>query len=162
MAKASLVKVDCRIYPLDVVLSAAYMFTNEHYVMIDGDPKKELTVRIEPKKGAAQNIEKEFSNELVNYANYAVRVLKNQILREAIIARVLKTHDLVQQSDALPEPAEPQAEEYFIDDPEGIAIPWEEKYGKLQEKTPPDESIDDPEGIAIPWEEKYGKDANKS
>jgi len=53
-----------------------------------------------------------------------------------------------------------------FDDPEGIAVPWEEKYGNSaksdtwsQECDETDEdslTFDDPDGIAVPWEEKYG------
>jgi hypothetical protein len=50
-------------------------------------------------------------------------------------------------------------EDEAMEDPEGIAIPWEEKYGGSEadeDEAFDSEAMEDPEGIAIPWEEKYG------
>jgi len=177
-----LVSVNPKIYPVDVVLSSAYIFTDSCYILVDGDPNEEIIVELRPKdkKGEVEKIGRDFNNELVNYANYAVQAIKNSRLREAILNRVLLTNS-VQAGDEFNEIASQQPSEPFeeadkslnepdevIDDPLEIAKPWEEKYGEESvktEETPaePEEEQDfeDPEGIAIPWEEKYGKDKDK-
>ena len=181
-----MISVNPKIYPVDVVLSSAYIFTDSCYVLVDGDPHEEIIVELRPKdkKEDIEKIGRDFNNELVNYANYAVQAIKNSRLREAILNRVLLTNS-VQAGDELNEDAYDAsspiakpweetdnaiADEQDIDDPLEIAKSWEEKYGKEQVKSDEgtsdeleEESLDfeDPEGIAIPWEEKYGKDKDK-
>ena len=68
-------------------------------------------------------------------------------MRLEIVRRALGSHQPIEE-DSMDE----------LDDPEGINVPWEEKYG--QEDSSDEELEDwqkDPEGISIPWEEKYGK-----
>ena len=179
-----LISVNPKIYPVDVVLSSAYIFTDSCYVLVDGDPNEEIIVELRPKKEEdIEKIGRDFNNELVNYANYAVQAIKNSRLREAILNRVLLTNS-VQAGDEFNEIAPQQPPEPFeegdkvltnepdeaIDDPLEIAKPWEEKYGKKDEPAKSEDEpseleessdFEDPEGIAIPWEEKYGKDKDK-
>ena len=181
-----MISVNPKIYPVDVVLSSAYIFTDSCYVLVDGDPHEEIIVELRPKdkKEDIEKIGRDFNNELVNYANYAVQAIKNSRLREAILNRVLLTNS-VQAGDELNEDAydtsspitkpweeTDKANEQDIDDPLEIAKPWEEKYGKeepvktdeekpMEDKDEEQLDFEDPEGIAIPWEEKYGKDKDK-
>lgn len=181
-----LISVNPKIYPVDVVLSSAYIFTDSCYVLVDGDPNEEIIVELRPKdkKEDIEKIGRDFNNELVNYANYAVQAIKNSRLREAILNRVLLTNSVQagdefneRAYDAPQQPSEPCEEDDSaedIDDPLEIAKPWEEKYGEKKDSEEVDEETDDylekdakpwkledPEGIAVPWEEKYGKDKDK-
>ena len=181
-----LISVNPKIYPVDVVLSSAYIFTDSCYVLVDGDPNEEIIVELRPKdkKEDIEKIGRDFNNELVNYANYAVQAIKNSRLREAILNRVLLTNSVQAGEefnepayDAPQQPSEPWKEDDSaedIDDPLEIAKPWEEKYGEKKDSEEVDEETDDylekdakpwkledPEGIAVPWEEKYGKDKDK-
>jgi len=89
-----LVSISPRIYPLPVVYSAAYTFIDTCYVLIDGDPREEILVELRPKnKTDLKTIGREFNNELINYANYAAQCTRNAKLREAILKRVLLTHE---------------------------------------------------------------------
>ncbi len=147
----ALLSVNPNIYPLDVVLSTAYVFLERCYVLVDGDPNEEIVVELRP-KDKKQDIEKlgrEFNNELVSYASYAVQSLKNAPLREAIINRVLLTNS---------QDEECYEEEPFDENPEDIAKPWEDDDDDNAGEA---SYLDDPEGIAVPWEEKYGKDKDK-
>jgi His-Xaa-Ser system protein HxsD len=114
-----IVSVNPKIYPLDVTLSAAYLFTEKYYVYLDGDPQNEIQVEFRQKAKDAdiEKVARDFNNELINYATYAVQVIKNEKLREAIITRVMMTNSAA--------PEKP-----WNSDPEGIAVPWDEKYGK--------------------------------
>lgn len=100
------VSINPKIYPVDVVLSAAYVFTDKCYVLLDGDPKDEIIVELRP-KSQNEDLEKvgrEFNNELIHYANYAVAALKNEKLREAIVTRVMMTNSA--QSNEAKDPLE--------------------------------------------------------
>lgn len=89
-----LISVSPHIYPLPVIYSAAYTFIDQCYVLIDGDPGEEILVELRPKtKTDLKILGREFNNELVNYANYAAQCVRTAKLREAILKRVLLTHD---------------------------------------------------------------------
>lgn len=124
-----IVSINPKIYPLDVIYSAAYVFLDRTYIFIDGDPKEEVIIELKPKndKENLENLGGEFNNELLNYAAYKAQAEKNAPIRQMIIQRALLTND---PSLKIQEPSG----ESYIEDPEGIAIPWEEKYGKKNEK----------------------------
>lgn len=132
------ISVNPKIYHLDVVYSAAYMFIDTCYVMIDGDPQEEIIVELRPKeKTDLRKLGREFNNELVNYANYAVQCIRNAKLRETILKRVLLTNDAesvktTSETAYLEKEAKPWKEEF--EDPEEIAVEWEKKYGKSGDK----------------------------
>lgn len=131
-----LVSVNPKIYPLDVVYSAAYVFLDRAYILLDGDPRKSITVELKPKE--KYNLEKlgmEFNNELLNYAQYKKQAELNKEIRQILLQRALLTNDAssLQKSDSNEE------EDLSLDDL--------------------DDDLEDPEGIAIPWEKKYGKKA---
>lgn len=141
-----IVKINPKIYPLDVVYSAAYVFLDKAYVLIDGDPKKEIIVELKPKDGKSiDKLGDEFNNELLNYANYKKFSEKNKDIRTMIVQRAIVTNDpeiITEKSDDddLDEETKKllkeleQEDDDFLDDPQGIAIPWEEKYGKKSKK----------------------------
>ncbi len=152
-----MVSVNPKIYPLDVVLSSSYMFTDKNYVLVDGDPEEELIVELRPKDKNAdiEKLGRDFNNELINYANYAVRAIQNQGMREAIIHRVLMTNSAGRPDYRQPVEEYPAADEELL---EVDAKPWIKSDEKSEADSP---WFDDPEGIAVPWEEKYGDKGKK-
>ena len=79
-----------KIYPLDVIYSCAYLFTEKNYIVMDGNPEEEILVDITPKE-KGQDLRKlagEFSNELVNFGAYTVQVARNARLRDHLMHRV--------------------------------------------------------------------------
>lgn len=90
---SAFVSVNPKIYPLDVIFSAAYVFTDKNYIVLDGNPEEEVIVEIKPKEKTdeMEKIAMEFNNELVNYGSYAVQLARNAHLREHILHRVLQT-----------------------------------------------------------------------
>ncbi len=133
-----LVSVNPKIYPLDIVLSSAYIFTDNCYVLLDGDPAEEIIVELRPKdkKGNIEAIGRNFNNELINYANYAVQAIKNEKLREAILNRVLLTNsvDVEKHEDAIIDVCPEKGAKPWQLDPDKIAVPWDEKHGKSKSK----------------------------
>lgn len=88
-----ILSVNPKIYPLDVIFSAAYIFTDKNYIILDGNPEDEILVEIKPKEktNEMEKIAMEFNNELVNYGSYAVQSARNTHLRHIILQRVLQT-----------------------------------------------------------------------
>jgi len=110
-----LISINPKIYPLDVIMSSAYIFLDSCYVLVDGDPKEEIIVELRLKENEnPEELGRKFNNELINYANYTIQAMKNQNLREAVVNRVLMTNTL---EKTCPDSTE---------DPEGISIPWHE------------------------------------
>jgi len=113
-----IISVNPKIYSLPIVYSAAYVFLDKAYVILDGDPKEEILVKLRPKKGQdLETLGREFNNELLNYAFYAVQSERTKSIRNAIVQRALLTHAQSEESN------QPE----FIEDPENIAKPWKEK-----------------------------------
>ena len=97
-----MIKINPKLYPFDIVNSAAYMLLDKAYFVIDGD-ENEITVEITSKKG--ENVEKEFQNELVKQAR----------LKKDCVESDLKS-ELLRKALELPK-------DDFLDD--DIIVPWE-------------------------------------
>ncbi len=64
-----IVHVNPELYSLDVIYSASYVFLDRAFMILDGDPKKEILVKIKSKnKDKNKEIGMEFFNELMNYS----------------------------------------------------------------------------------------------
>jgi His-Xaa-Ser system protein HxsD len=89
-----IVSVNPRIYGLNIIFSAAYVFIDKAYVIVDGDPNEEIIVQLKAKdkKADLEKLGREFNNELINYTNYAVQTEKTMPLRAAIVQRAFFTH----------------------------------------------------------------------
>lgn len=129
-----LISINPRIYSLDVIYSAAYVFLDKAYLLLDGDPQKKIVVELRPKEKSKSNLEKlgrEFNNELLNYATYKEQSERNASIRQAIVQRALLTSEMVEQAEQTEQDLGEDLD--YLEDPDGIAIPWEEKYGKKTE-----------------------------
>lgn len=143
-----LIYVNPKIYPLDVIYSAAYVFLDRAYILLDGDPKKEIIVELRFKektegKSKGKKLEKlgrEFGNELLNYADYKQRAEKTKEIKQLLLQRALLTNDASLKESEENAGFDNSSEELeedksYLEDPEGIAIPWEEKYGSKEVKS---------------------------
>lgn len=109
-----LLSINPKIYPLDVVYSAAYTLLDQAYIVLDGDPEDEIIAEIRPKRNMElKKLGNDFNNELINYAVYKKQSEKNTLIRQAIIQRVLLTNGFETDKESK--------------DPEGMASHWEEK-----------------------------------
>jgi His-Xaa-Ser system protein HxsD len=151
-----------KIYPLDVVYQAAFVFIDRAYLMLDEDAKGNIVVSLKGKEALSkpqlEALQGEFANELLNQAVRRTLSKQNRRLRELIVAKALfaasrpdELREIMNsvsrsgpgQGEAAPRPwdqatAEEQdeldkllaeIEQDFADDPMGIAVPWDEKYG---------------------------------
>lgn len=131
--------LNSKTYPLEAVYSAAYTFLDKVYVYLDGDPKKEIIVSLKGKKKLnkkqIQALKGEFCNELLNYVLRVKIAKRNQKVKDFIVGTALVSalpQELSVQT-AKPETLA-EADQDWLKDPLGIAVPWEEKYGKKTKK----------------------------
>lgn len=134
------VRINPKIYTLDVVYSTAYVFLDDFYVIIDGDPEKEILVSLKPKNDSKikKDVIGDFNNQLVSYAFYKKQTEKNSDIRKMIMQRALATSEAPKDTESAEDTSvsSGQVGEFkasdasFIEDPEGIAIPWEKKFKK--------------------------------
>lgn len=114
------VTVSTKLYPPEVVYSAAYVYLDKAHFLFDGDPNKEIIVTIKPKQDGLdlKRLCLDFHNELINYSVYAIQIARKQAIREAIIRRAIATNTQFDECEEIEEGEE------WLDDPEGIAKPW--------------------------------------
>ncbi len=128
-----LVSINPKIYPLEIIYSAAYTFIDRAYVIIDGDPSEELFVELKLKeKGDLETLGREFNNELVNYAVYAVQSVRTQNVRDALVEKVFSSNtEDATTTQATETDVEDEDDEFkgmdYENDPAGITKPWTSK-----------------------------------
>lgn len=140
--KEATVMVNTKLYPPEVIYSAAYVFLDKAHFLFDGDPKKEVVVTVKPKEKSLdlKRLCLDFNNELINYSVYVIQAARKQAIREAIIKRALATNIEPEEGDedsGEPETSEgdePEDESEWLDDPEGIAEPWTPEKAKGTKK----------------------------
>ncbi len=125
------VLLDRALYPLDVIYGASYVFVDRCYVLLDAPDSEHVRVELRARQAldadGLRGLAGEFGNELLNQAWRSQVTQNNRSVIEAVTAKAmagaLGPPDL---DDAAAEEFEADA----FDDPLGIAVPWEEKYGK--------------------------------
>jgi His-Xaa-Ser system protein HxsD len=143
--------IDPNIYNINIIYTTCYALIDKVYVHITGNPEFELTIELKPKENSdLEKLGKEFENELIKYAFYQKQHNETIGLKVLMLKRILALTDNNVQTyidENIKEKIEKETElinnnilpkfddelnDDFFDDPEGIAIPWEEKYGKKQ------------------------------
>ena len=119
--------INTTVYPLEAIYGASYVFIDRVYIFLDSKKNNEIEISFKGKKKNSkkqlENLVGEFMNELLNYTLRISLAKTNKKIREYIVEQALFAavntveNDL---SDSLG----------YENDPLGIAIPWEEKYGK--------------------------------
>jgi len=128
-----IISVNPNLYALETIYSASYVFLDRAYILLNGDPKKEIIIQLQPKE--QEDLKKlggEFLNELINYGDYKKRAEQTKEIREMLLQRAIITNDPSTIQDN--EEFKAIIDELEIDskncptNPKEIAIPWEEKY----------------------------------
>jgi len=125
------IRLDLKIYPLEAILNTCYKFIECIYIFLDTDSKARFVkVSMKGKKKLSKKrlaaLKGEFMNELL-YSVLRHNVSKNnKKIREYIIGRALYS------SVSIPDLDLDKEKLNYQDDPLGIAVPWEEKYGKKE------------------------------
>ncbi|MCP4133200.1 MAG: His-Xaa-Ser system protein HxsD [bacterium] len=133
-------EIDSTIYSKDVLLRVCHSFLDNYYLYVDSDKEnKKWVVTVKNKEFSPiddlEKLEGEFNNSLINESFRESLIDKTKTVKEIIVARALFGAD--------------SADEFDLSS-------IEKEYAFLEEKI--DDYIDDPLGIAVPWEEKYGNE----
>jgi His-Xaa-Ser system protein HxsD len=138
---------DVALYPIDAVMGTAYVFIDRCYVFLDrrddGNVRISLTSRPGTSEEALAQIAGEFQNELLGQALRQRIAARHEKVREAIVARALfgaapRVTDAPVEAGPPPTDAQlgvepqfvPAENDDYLEDPLGIAVPWEQKYAK--------------------------------
>lgn len=123
--------VDEKIFPRTVSLAAVYRFMDQCYIKLERAGRGKLNISLKGKKklGTAGLIKlaDELENELLQQLMRDMISEQTSGLREVLVGRAL----LSSEPQETEEPGEEDLD--YLDDPLGIAIPWEEKYGDKDE-----------------------------
>lgn len=118
--------LNSKLYPLEAIYSTAYVFLDRTYIFLNGDPKKEVIVYLKGKKKMnlkeLEGLQGEFHNELLNYLLRVKIAKRNKKVRDFIVGTALVSGSNIFNSSL------DGSENDYLDDPLGIAVPWEEKY----------------------------------
>ncbi len=131
------IEFDEALYPKQAIYGAAYIFIDRFYVHLDRVADKRVKVTLRPKAGVAIAVDAaagEFGNELLGQAWRLELFAENRQLVESITARALGGAAGPPGLDELL--MTEIGEENAFDDPLGIAMSWEEKYGKKKKDEP--------------------------
>ena len=116
-------------YPLEAIYSTAYAFIDRAYVCLDGSPKKEIKVYLKGKEKLSdkklEKLQGEFLNELLNYLLRVEIARRNKKIRESIVTAALASG---LESGLFGVASDAQPDNSWVEDPLGIAVPWEEKH----------------------------------
>ena len=130
-------KVDGNIYSPDAVKSTCYVFSDRCYVFIKNKTKNRYEIEMRFKqKGDVRELVGEFYNELLGNILRKSVSKYNKKIREYIVAKALFSavdEDVISEKTSRKTSKKSRAKSSsaeFETDPLGIAMPWEEKYGK--------------------------------
>ncbi len=127
--------VNQKLYPLEVIYSTAYIYIDRCYVLLEKPGKDQVSVRLKAKpdcdKATFEALIGEFENELLNQNLRRKVAQRTEGVREAIVHRALFS--------AMPESLDLSLDDDdddgdYLDDPLGIAVPWEDKFGQEKDK----------------------------
>ena len=125
------VKVNPEVYPIDLVYEAAYSVMDRAYIILDGSPSETIYAILRPRtfKGELMELGQIFYDELVSAAYYAVQIVRNKEVRDALISSLTPQDVPVPAVKETQEVAIPEDEDFTQEEKE-IATLWEDKYGK--------------------------------
>lgn len=132
----AVIGVDTGLYPKDAVLGAAYVFIDRCFVLLDALNGHELTVSLRGRDPLDDrrlaDLAGEFGNELLAQTLRQRIADQNRPLLEAVVARAIggAIGPTVEEPEFdLSELESLDLEDEPFDDPLGIAMSWEDKYG---------------------------------
>jgi len=91
-----IIRVNPKIYSMDVVYSASHAFTRNSYVLLDMDDKGSIVIELKPfERQNLENLGREFCNRLLSYQLYRNRAKENEAVRNLIIYRALAANSAI-------------------------------------------------------------------
>ena len=134
--KEAIFILNSAVYPLEAIYGASYIFIDKAYIFLDRRGK-DIEVVLRPKEastvGQVESLAGEFTNELLNYILRINLSKENKKIRQYLVERALFSSVKEEEGDGGSSLADLGYS--FEEDPLGIAVPWEEKYGSSAGKT---------------------------
>jgi His-Xaa-Ser system protein HxsD len=134
------------LYPLDAIYGAAYVFIDKCYVLLDVTDETHVQVELRGREPFSEDelaaLAGEFGNELLSQAWRREITEYNKPIIEAVAAQALAGATGTASLDDLA--GDMDFSDDAFEDPLGIAMSWEEKYGKKDEAEPP--KVGEPKG----------------
>jgi His-Xaa-Ser system protein HxsD len=135
MANTYEFEINMKFYPQDAVYTTAYLLLDKYFIKLKSGKKNtiilQLTSQEKLQKKELEDIMRRIEQELINQT-LRLRIAKeNKNLREYILGKALLGAQFGVVQDTIPEGSD---EADYIEDPLGIATPWEEKNKKSSEK----------------------------
>lgn len=122
-----------KLYNLEVIYGTSYIFIDRCYVFLDLDDDGNVVAHLKGREdldgNQLQGLVGEFSNELVNQLLRVKVAKRNAKIRETIVSRALFSNFKEREIFETDIATEPTDKEY-LEDPLGIATPWEERFNK--------------------------------
>lgn len=136
--KKNIVKIslDSRIYNLEVILNTCYQFIDHAYIFLDTALNgKKIIVFLKNKQKklslvAGEQLKGEFENELLFWSLRRSVSNNNKKIREYIVGHALLASLSASDLGFVSSNKKPD----YTEDPLGIAVPWEEKYGSKKKQ----------------------------
>ncbi|MCX7944147.1 MAG: His-Xaa-Ser system protein HxsD [Deltaproteobacteria bacterium] len=127
MSKTLEFEIDTKFYPRDAVYSVAYLLLEKYYIKLRSGKKNSIIMQLTSdevlNKNLIDDLLRKIEQELINQT-LRLRIAKeNQKLREYIIGKALWGAQFGVVEDRTETPLDGD----YIDDPLGIATPWEEQ-----------------------------------
>lgn len=146
--KKNVLKLNKNIYPIEAVVNTAYFFIDKIYILLDMDSNNNTLVYLTPKNNTREKqlntLVNEFYNELLNQKlrikiSKDTKKIREQIVSCAIVSAIPVNNPPSQKDELeidkeLEEILKETEEADYLEDPLGIAVPWEEKYGKKEDQ----------------------------
>ena len=127
------ISFDLGLYPLDAVYGAAYVFIDRCFVYLDAPEEGRVEVSLQGRtpleKEALDELAGSFANELLSHAWRSQITEANRPILEAIVAQAMAGSGAAPGLEDMDEMDEMDFSEETFEDPLGIAMSWEEKYG---------------------------------
>ena len=157
--------VDPEIFSLEILRGAAFLFIDRCYVHLDkGEDGFIVRLKgkdvLDPKELEA--LEGEFENELLNQSIREQVNQRNARLRELILAKAIFAGTNPDQLREVREGFSEKLGEQTLSNIDDDSNPEEEAELERLLAEIEEDLADDPLGIAIPWDEKYGKKADEA
>ena len=135
------VRFERSLYPLDAIYGAAYVFIDRCYVLLDVPDETHVQVALRGREALSADdlsaLAGEFANELLSQAWRREITEYNKPIIEAVAAQALAGATGTASLDDLA--GDMDFSDDAFEDPLGIAMSWEEKYGKQGEAEAPKE-----------------------
>ena len=89
------IKLNPKIYSMQIIYSAAYALLDKAYIVLDGNPETEISAEIFSKGSGSEGLEsleklkQRFHDELINYGNYYSSLNRDKEIVKMILERAL-------------------------------------------------------------------------